>query len=73
MDTRLKELTLGTADHLDDVTAALNALALMTDGYLLGAAEYDPAETANAMHLVINAALEQIAAAKADLRASMTA
>ena len=50
MANKLEPLTVDTAERLDDAKAGIDALELMTDAFLLGNEEYDPQETAEAMH-----------------------
>lgn len=73
MANKLEPLTVDTAERLDDAKAGLDALELMTDAFLLGNEEYDPQETAEAMHRVIDAARADIAAAKAEIKAAIKA
>lgn len=73
MANKLEPLTVDTAERLDDAKAALDALELMTDAYLMGNEGYDPQETVAAMHRVIDAARADIAAAKAEIKAALKA
>lgn len=73
MANKLEPLTVDTAERLDDAKAALDALELMTDAFLLGNEEYNEHDTATAMHRVIDAARADIEAAKAEIKAAIKA
>ena len=73
MANKLEPLTSDPAERLADAKAALDALLLMADAYLLGNEEYDQQETAEAMHRVIDTARADIEAAKAEVKAAIQA
>ena len=71
MENNLQPLTIETAERLDDIRASLNALELMTDAFILGDGEYNPIETANAIHRVIDTARADIEKTKAEIKAAI--
>lgn len=72
MTNEFESLTIDTLEKLYDAKAALNALQLIADAYLLGSNAYNEHDTAEAMHRVIDAAREDIAATVNEIKAAIT-